>query len=1228
MDKKTTDGNIDIAVIGLSCNFPSAKTPEAYWNLLINAEESVKHFSNKELRDRGVKPELIADKNFVPATSSIDDYELFDANFFSCNPREATYMDPQHRIFLECCWSVFEDAGYIPDEKDKVVGVFAGLGMNTYISEVMMKNKSYLNSITSQEIMLGNDKDFLTSLVSYKLNLTGPCVNVNAACSTSLVAIHLARQSLLLHECDMAVAGAVSILLSNRNGYMYIRDSILSPDGHCRPFDVESKGTLWGDGCGVVLLKRLIDALEDNDHIYAVIKGSAINNDGAEKAGFTAPSVDGQVDVIAQALADAGLEAQDINFVEAHGTGTILGDPIEIEALTQAFSLDGQHIGSCPVGSVKSNLGHLNAAAGMAGIIKSILALQHRQLPPSLNFQAPNPSINFSSSPFFVNTKVLTFDQNKAPLRAAVNSLGLGGTNAHIILEEFPQVARSIAVPSSKEVLIVSAATTEALHENCKQLATFLEHHDDVVLADVAFTLATGRKAFEHRKALICENLKQAVSALCAIARDSLATEEIFPNEHYKDERLQLASAWLRGENIDWHDYYQREAHQRIALPTYTFQKQRYWVEPEEVNSTDDHSFYYTKLDNMANWFYVPSWSYIPLPFSETPEVSQCWLIFSDDSNLSIELIDALLRQTGNALVTVRVGENYKRRDDHSFVLNPLNRDHFQQLTEYLASAGLLPDSILFLWSLEEGGFDSKAGSREPVGVEEACFMQQCGLPGILHLTQTLVPKVAEKTVNFYALTNNTFDVTGNENMSVLHSTVYGISMVIQQEYSNFTCRVLDIDINTPKSFDKFLAEAILREIFSSEKHLVTAFRGEKRYLRKYQPLRIEEQAPQYNGVYEDGLYLNYSGLEGIGFLISESIVKQKGARLLLLEEDGMPEPDEWDSYLARNSTQDPISMRIQNAKDLLKYESVTYIGTLSQLVENQNRIEDIQREFGNINGLIHSPGASNYRRIKSIKDLNYETWREQFNKVAWSLVKLDHIFQQQQLDFRVMLNSLGSVIGGPGFTSIASASTFAKTFATYNRRQGKPLWAIQCWDSWIIEWEQAKNNLPTKMFERIFPSVLTHEEGLKAFYRLFSSKDIVETEISATSLTMRYRKWVELESRRTPNFSESTIHQDRPKMNVDYRHLENDLQKTLGSMYSDLLGIKHVGLDDNFFDLGGSSLLAIQLATKLRECFAIDIDLFRLMELPTLEELSRFVQQALEEEKGELKEVRAEVGG
>lgn len=517
MPHPSTIRDSDIAIIGMACRFPGAPDIDAFWRNLRDGVESIRRFSDDELRAAGIEADVLADPHYVRAGAVLDGVELFDPAFFGMSPREAEVMDPQHRLFLECSWQALEFAGYAGASPGHV-GVYAGAGMSSYLLNNLYANRDRLASMGSFAILTANQNDFLASLAAYRLNLKGPAVSVQTACSTSLVAIHFAAQALLNGECDMALAGGVSVRTPQINGYRFQPDMIFSPDGHCRPFDAAARGTLSGSGAGVVLLKRLRDALEDGDSIHAVLKASAVNNDGADKMGFVAPSVAGQCAVIAEAIALAELNPESIGYVEAHGTATPMGDPIEVAALTRAFRAHTSRTAFCALGSVKSNFGHLDAAAGIAGFLKTVLALKHGQVPPSLHFEQPNPEIDFDASPFFVARSLQPWPASSAPRRAGVSSFGIGGTNAHVILEQPPA-----AVPSSREagpfLFTVSAKTASSLENTCAALAAHLHSGEqEMNPADAAFTLSRGRKAFPLRRFAVAESSAQAASMLQAPA--------------------------------------------------------------------------------------------------------------------------------------------------------------------------------------------------------------------------------------------------------------------------------------------------------------------------------------------------------------------------------------------------------------------------------------------------------------------------------------------------------------------------------------------------------------------------------------------------------------------------------------------------------------------------------------------------------------------------------------
>jgi amino acid adenylation domain-containing protein len=508
-----------IAVIGLAGRFPQAASLPELWQKLRAGTELITSYSAEELA--GVDPALLREPGYVPAKAALSDVEYFDAAFFGYSPREAEILDPQQRLFLEAAWEALEDAGYDPPRAGRV-GVFGGQSFNTYLITNLYPNPRVMAAVGLFQVVLGNDKDYLTTRTSYKLGLTGPSVGVATACSTSLVAVHLACRSLLDGDCDMALAGGVSAGVPVKSGYLHQPGSVLSPDGHCRAFDAAAQGTVPGDGLGIVVLKRLSDARRDGDTIRAVILGSAINNDGSAKVGFTAPSTGGQVEVIAEALRRASVGSETIGMVEAHGTGTPLGDPIELAALTEVFGGAAERRGTVAVGSIKSNLGHLDAAAGVAGLIKAVLALEHGEIPPTLHVTQPNPELHLEAGPFYLNTQAVEWRRGSAPRRAAVSSFGIGGTNAHVILEEAPAaaldsiagVAGTAGAAERPFLLVLSARTEEELARASGNLAAHLRRHPEAPLADVAWTLAAGRHLFAHRQAVVCRDREQALAAL------------------------------------------------------------------------------------------------------------------------------------------------------------------------------------------------------------------------------------------------------------------------------------------------------------------------------------------------------------------------------------------------------------------------------------------------------------------------------------------------------------------------------------------------------------------------------------------------------------------------------------------------------------------------------------------------------------------------------------------
>ena len=521
----------DIAIVGQSVCVPGANSATEFWNNLKNGIESITVLDEQALLDAGERAQTLADPNYVPSAALLQGFDQFDADFFGFSPKEAAILDPQHRKFLEVAWSAMEDAGHPPESINGPVGVYAGCGMGSYFYFNICSNPKLVDDVGMFLLRhTGNDKDFLSTRVSHVFDLHGPSINMQTACSTSLVAVHYACKALRERECDMALAGGVTIELPQGRGYLFKENEILSPDGHCHAFDHRAQGTVFGSGAGAVVLRRLEDAIADSDHIWAVIKGSAVNNDGAAKAGYLAPSVDGQSAAVRMALQAADVAADTVDYVECHGTGTYLGDPIEVSALTEAYRDSTSDVGYCSIGSVKTNIGHLDTAAGVAGLVKTSLALHHKQIPASLNYEAPNPAIDFDDSPFRVNDTLRDWTSHKGPRRAGINALGVGGTNAHMVIEEAPKREASEESDFPFHILCLSAQSKGALDANAKALAEHLRAHPDLDLGDVAWTLKQGRRGFSKRRVLVAETLAEAADLL-----EDNDPRRVFSHDHLGD---------------------------------------------------------------------------------------------------------------------------------------------------------------------------------------------------------------------------------------------------------------------------------------------------------------------------------------------------------------------------------------------------------------------------------------------------------------------------------------------------------------------------------------------------------------------------------------------------------------------------------------------------------------------------------------------------------------------
>jgi len=1461
--RKNADSQ-SIAIVGMSGRFPGAPDLQTFWQNLHDGVESITFFTDEELKTAGVSAAELAHSNYVKARPILEDVDQFDATFFGFNPREAELTDPQHRLFLECAWEAMEIAGYDPKTYPGLVGVFGGMGLSFYLLG-MTQDPEFLRSLgayeASYQLAVGNDKDSLTTAVSYKLNLKGPSLSVQTFCSTSLVAVHLACQSLRNGECDMALAGGVSVRVPVRAGYIAAEGGMESPDGHCRTFDARSAGTLFGDGAGIVLLKRLEDAVADGDTIYACIKGSAVNNDGSLKVGYAAPSIDGQAEVISSALEAADITADTISYVEAHGTATPLGDPIEVAALTKAFRRTTDGVGYCAIGSVKTNIGHVDRAAGVSGLIKTVLALHHEQLPPSLHFEKPNPEIDFENSPFVVNSRLTPWPRvNGRPRRAGVSSLGMGGTNAHVILEEPPRRADGDIATRPCQLLLLSAQSEAALAQMTANIGTYLHQQPDCKLADVAYTLQVGRTRMPYRRSLAFSDRDELLATLESAAalassthhseREAQPVTFIFPDadenivghaaalyvqeptfraavercldylvtlEYAFDLRPMLTSTiadfsdlltetavvqpatfiieyglaqllqswgiqpqallgsgvgdyvaaclagifsaedgltlvvdracrlaerssaapqlaislnpphtpylhngswitaeqatdlatwlacgsqlqglhplaallpaseqlllaigeghdlpteklpilstlppansdqpllpflmqtvgqlWLRGVTLDWTGFYQHERRQRLPLPTYPFQRQRYWrrLSHGAVSTTDLARGTAVfdpietllaqeppKVTDVGNWGYVPSWKRMPPPDVEIRAVGHHWLIFADDCGFADSLRQLLLAAE-QQVTLVKAGDQFKYQGQNCYTIRTNEASDYHKLMQALHRQGTLPHKIVHMWTVTP----ANEAAEQPLDSS----MLDRGFYSLLFLTQALTSLSSEPR-QITIISSDMQDVTTTTRLQPSKALLLGPYKVIPQELAHLRTRSIDINLPAPHSAEmQTMVAQLWDELTTVFNHEVIALRHSSRWLQQYEPTHIPTAREANQLLRPGGVYLITGGLGGIGLALADYLVSTFQARLVLLGRSGLPPRSEWEAIVAREGDAAGLGHKLQRllALEAQAAELLIVEADVTNRVQMETAVSQARRRFGTIHGVFHTAGVPP-RGLMSLKEAERAA-AVLAPKVQGTAV-LHELFSDANLDFMLLFSSISAVTGGgPGQVDYSAANAFMDTFARcWDGKNGRVLsvgWGEWLWDSWQDGLDGFDAGTRAYFQARRQRFGIAFKEGFELIRRLLSQRlaHIVISTQPFQQVADGFSTEMIFEQQQT---REKKARYPRPDLGIPYVAALTSLELQIGNMWSDLLGIEEIGVHDNFFELGGNSLVGVDLVTRLRrELEKPDIPLNLLYEFPTISQMANQLQaQSIETEivehrlsRGKLRRQRA----
>ncbi|OLR93053.1 SDR family NAD(P)-dependent oxidoreductase [Actinokineospora bangkokensis] len=969
-----------VAVIGMAATMPGADDLDQFWTNLRAGRNCITYGPRVVVADEREGTRR------VHARGVLGDVRRFDHEFFGIPRREAEVLDPQHRVLLEHSWAAMEDAGYDPHRLRDKVAVYTTAGPNTYKDDRDFGAESAAERLL---VDLSNAPDTLSTRISYKLGLTGESLSVRTACSSSLVAIHLAAEAVRSGRVGFALAGAVNIRCWETLAYEQQDGFILSADGHTRAYDHRGTGYVEGDGVGVVLLRRLSDALAAGDHVHAVIRSGGINNDGKAKAGFSAPGVEGQSAAIGAALAGAGVPAESIHMVEGHGTGTAVGDPIEVRALTRAYRAHTDRTGFCALGSVKANIGHLGYASGMAGLLKAVLAVKHGEIPPLPDFEAANPEIDFASSPFFPVTEARPFPEG--PRRAGVSSFGMGGTNVHVIVEQAPAVEPAGERPAAPRAVVLSARTEQALAQVRARLADWLVAHPDADLADVAFTLATGRKPQPVRWTTVASTVDELVAVLRGAA----------PNAH-TGEATELAQAWAGGMTIDWAGYYAGTTHRRVPLPTYPWQGEELWVPVVggDARGTDPDA-----PEPVADWVYRQVWTRTALPRPHHPgdltATAGACVVLGDGGALDTA-VRSELAAAGLTVVPVELAEAFDTSPAGVVGVRPGDPADLARAVEHVIAAHGAITRVVHLWDHAAAGADLSVG-----------------VLGTLSLVQALT--AARQAPELWVLTRDAQPVGDALDLRPEGAALLGLCQVVPQEHPDLTCRGIDV---TDGADPRRTAAQLLAEMASPGTDQEIAYRGADRHVPSF--AKLDGAGGVATPVRPGGAYL-VAGAGRMGTAIAEHLAAAGATRIALLSRRG-------------------------TAPGTDRFPAGTEVWALAADLADEAAVADavarVTERWGPISGLVHAAGADASGGLSLLADTTPGSAADLLAPKTAGLLALDRATRAQPLDFALVCASLSTVLGGITFGAYTAANRFLDAHAELRRAQGAP-WVGVDWDVW-----------------------------------------------------------------------------------------------------------------------------------------------------------------------------------
>ncbi|WCT58025.1 SDR family NAD(P)-dependent oxidoreductase [Paenibacillus kyungheensis] len=1214
----------DIAIIGLALDFPQARTADDFWENIRTGKDCIRGIPQRRRNDvdRYIWSQgMPLDDHLYSQLGFLDEIDTFDHRFFNLSPVEAAMMDPSQRLFLQCAWRALEDAGYAGDKaKGKAVGVYLGQNVN-----LVENYYQYIRDVEPESMgaaLPGNLAAMAASRISYFLDFSGPSIVVNTACSSSLVAVHIASQALREGDCEIALVGGVSInLLSLETEQKIAKAS----SGKSYTFDDRADGTSDGEGVAAVLLKPLKQAMADGDSIYAVIKGSAVNQDGSTN-GITAPSARAQANVIEKAWKASGINPETVGYIEAHGTATELGDPIEIEGVTQAFRRYTSKKQFCGIGSLKPNIGHLDAAAGVASLIKAVLALKHKELPPSIHFDRPNRNIRFQKSPVYVQDTLETWEAPHGPRRCGVSAFGLSGTNAHIVLEEAPRMNRQ-AVTERLRLFTISARSPAAMvsltREYQKWFAT-AEHED---FAAICYTASTGRGHFRYRLAVLATNAEQLLEKLNILTKNGIDADidGVFYGEHsivptskmvrdkgdlteaeaeaYKAQALatiehpkeavleQLGQLYIQGAEVDWEMLYEPAAKRRIPLPHYPFERIRCWLELPEPSGVD-------------GMFFTMKWEERPSEQQASIRWKGRILLFKGQGILSDEW-QASLEEAGASLITIEYGDAFRRTRPNHFTVSSTEED-YEQLMQALQDEQIT--NVLHFWSLNESIKDSSFEDKTRKSVNS-----------LFYLIKAMNKTHAANSIEFILAAPTVWQVTEQENrLEPEYAPLFGLAKAVSAEYPHWNCRCLDVD-------DSLTGRQLNSELMDPHPPYMIAYRNGRRYSQYLigdSPHAIETMKLPIRSY---GVYVISGGTGGIGIEMAKWLVSQERVSIALVYRTPIPERSEWEQLLKRRISE----------KECRKIEAILDLeasGANVQLYEidvgdKQAVVQmlcDLRQRFGKVNGIIHGAGVPGEGMLWSKSQAEFDAV---LRPKLQGTYNLDEASSDDGLDFFVLFSAITSLTGGFGQGDYAAANAYLDAFAAKRARRGGRTLTI----NWAV-WKETGMAVDYGIADRehIFQALRT-EQAIEAFQRALTSS-FVQVAIGRINRTEAVKVLPLLDQPRFPiqlhaelmaeleqgiekkGTGQNAVHVVHPEfvpsvvLTGRADNTYSDWEQAIGAIWLKVLGVKRINIYDTFYELGGDSIFATRVVNHIHEDLGIEISIAEFLQHLTIDGLAVYL--------------------